>query len=196
MWKQTLGKPGETYIIGKRWVKKNIPKSKRVSKVLHEEEECSGAIYDIGHHYLPEEPSKLQQLWVCMSTGELLKKAPNMKTMPKPKLKKAKPKPLVTKPPKIVKKEIVPVDAEPIPTPEPVRLAVPAAPSINTLTPVSEVKGIGKAVYDKLSAANIKTIGDLISKHSQEIATLLGRKSDAQIKNWQENAKKMLLGDS
>lgn len=199
MWKQTLGKPGETYIIGKHWVKKNIPKSKRISKVLHKEE-CSGAIYDIGHHYLPEEPSKSQQLWVCMSTGELLKKAPNMKTMPKPRIKKAKPKPEVTKPPKKVKKKIKPIDAEPIPAPEPlaepVKPAVPAAPSTNTLTPVSEVKGIGKAVYEKLSAANIKNIGDLISKHSQEIATLIGRKSDAQIKNWQENAKKMLLGDS
>ncbi len=47
-------------------------------------------------------------------------------------------------------------------------------------------------MFDKLAAAGVNTIGDLISKHSQEIATLIGRKSDVQIKKWQENAREML----
>ena len=193
MWKHTLGKPGSTYIIGKRWVKKKIPKSKRITKTLHKEP-CSGAIYDIGLHYLPDDPSKPRQLWVCMTTGELLKKEPVLIVKLKPKVKKAKPKPIVTKLPAKVKMKAKPVVEKPSPIPEPVAEPVkPTTPTVNTLTPVSEVKGIGKAVYEKLSDANIKTIGDLISKHSQEIATLIGRKSDTQIKKWQENAKNMLM---
>lgn len=196
MWKHTLGKPGNTYIIGKRWVKKKIPKSKRITKTLHKEP-CSGAIYDIGLHYLPDDPSKPKQLWVCMTTGELLKKEPVLIVKPKPKVEKAKPKLIVTKPPTKVKKKAKPVveKLSPIPEPvaEPVKSTPPVTPTVNTLTPVSEVKGIGKAAFEKLSAANIKTIGDLISKHSQDIATLIGRKSDTQIKKWQENAKNMLM---
>ncbi len=194
MWKHTLGKPGNTYIIGKRWVKKNIPKTKRTAKVLHKEP-CPGAIYDIGPHYLPDDPSEPKQLWICMTSGELMKKAPTLKSIPKPKPKKVKPKPVVVKPPVKVKKKIKEIvekpGPEPIPEPkpEPIKSVIPA---VNTLTPVSEVKGIGKAVYEKLVAANIKTIGDLLSKHSQEIATLIGRKSDTQIKTWQKNAQQML----
>ena len=197
LWKHTLGKPGDTYIIGKHWVKKHIPKTERVAKALHNES-CPGAIYDIGLHYLPNDPSKQQHLWLCIETGQLFNKAPSLKTQPKSKPKKVKLKP-VTKPPVKEKKKVKPVvekPPEPIPEPPPVPVkpAIPATPSINTLTSVSEVKGIGKAAYDKLAAANIKTIGDLLSKHSQEIATMIGRKSDKQIKTWQENAQKMLTG--
>ncbi|MHA2248086.1 MAG: hypothetical protein ACXADY_24270 [Candidatus Hodarchaeales archaeon] len=193
MWKHTLGKPGSTYIVGKRWIKKNIPKSKRITKTLHKEP-CSGDIYDIGIHYLPDDTSKPKQLWVCMTTGELLKKEPVLIIKPKPKVKKTKPKPMMAKPPTKVEKKVKPVVEKPSPIPEPVTESIEPAPTtINTLTPVSEVKGIGKAAYEKLSAANVKTIGDLISKHSQDIATLIGRKSDTQIKKWQENAKDMLM---
>lgn len=197
LWKHTLGKPDDTYIIGKHWVKKHIPKTKRVAKALHTES-CPGAIYDIGFHYLPDDPSNQHQLWLCIETGKLYEKAPSLKVQPKTKPKKIKPKPL-TKPPVKVKKKIKPFiekPPEPVPEPttEPVKLAVPAAPTVNTLTSVSEVKGIGKAVYEKLVAVNIKTIGDLLSKHSQEIATMIGRKSDKQIKTWQETAQKMLTG--
>ena len=196
MWKHTLGKPGDTYIIGKRWVKKNIPKTKRIAKALHKEP-CPGAIYDIGSHYLPDDPSEPKQLWICMTSGMLLKKAPVLKSIPKPKPKKVKPKPVVAKVPVKVKKKVEVVVEKPVPEPEPIPEPTPeptkaVTPAVNTLTPVSEVKGIGKAVYEKLAAANIKTIGDLISKHSQEIATLIGRKSDTQIKNWQKNAQQML----
>ncbi len=196
MWKQTLGKPGDTYIIGKRWVKKNIPKTKRVAKSLHKES-CPGAIYDIGPHYLPNDPSEPKHLWICLTTGELMNQAPALKSLSKPKPKKPKPKPVVAKPPAKVKKKVEVVvekpvlEAEPVPEPKPEAIK-PVTPTVNTLTPVSEVKGIGKAVFEKLVAANIKTIGDLISKHSQEIATLIGRKSDAQIKTWQKNAQQML----
>ncbi len=197
LWKHTLGKPGDTYIIGKHWVKKRIPKTNRIAKALHKEAACPGAIYDIGFHYLPDDPSERQHLWICMETGKLLKKAPVLKVKVKPKPKKVKPKPVVKKPPPKVKKKVVPVvEKPPKPLPEPVPELVkpiaPVTPAVNTLTSVSEVKGIGKAAYEKLSAANIKTIGDLISKHSQEIATMIGRKSDKQIKTWQENAQKML----
>ncbi|MFX0209347.1 MAG: hypothetical protein ACFFDT_25410 [Candidatus Hodarchaeota archaeon] len=196
LWKHTLGKPGNTYIISKHWVKKNIPKKQRVAKVLHNES-CPGAIYDIGFHYLPDDPSKQHHLWLCIETGKLFEKAPSLKKQPKPTPKKVISKP-VTKPP--LKGKIKPViekPAEPVPEPviEPVKPAVTTTtPAINTLTSVSEVKGIGKAAYDKLTTANIKTIGDLLSKHSQEIATMIGRKSDKQIKVWQETAQKMLTG--
>lgn len=198
MWKQTLGKPGNTYIIGKHWLKKNIPKSKKIAKALHEES-CPGAIYDIGLHYLPDDSSGQQHLWVCMETGQILKKSPKLKALPKPKVKKVKPEPVKAKPPVKVKKKVKtvvekpPPEPEVLPAPEPIP-TTPTAPAVNTLTSVSEVKGIGKAVYEKLAAVNIKTIGDLLSKHSQEIATLIGRKSDVQIKKWQEAAQKMLTG--
>ncbi|MFX1516498.1 MAG: hypothetical protein ACFFC6_09315 [Promethearchaeota archaeon] len=197
LWKHTLGKPGDTYIIGKHWVKKNIPKTKRVAKTLHNES-CPGAIYDIGFHYLPSDPSKQHHLWLCIETGKIFDQAPSLKLRPKSKPKKEKPKP-VTKPPVKEKKKVKPVvekPPEPIPepTPAPVKPAMPTTPSINTLTSVSEVRGIGKAAFDKLVAVNIKTIGDLLSKHSQEIATMIGRKSDKQVKTWQENAQKMLTG--
>lgn len=195
-WKHTLGKPGDTYIIGKHWVKKNIPKTNRVAKVLHKEA-CPGAIYDIGFHYLPDDPSEQQHLWLCIETGELFKKAPSLKVQHKPKPKKVKPEPVVTKLPVKIKMKVEPVvekSPEAVSVPEPAKPAVPAKPTVNTLTPVSEVKGIGKAAYEKLSEAGIKTIGDLLSKHSQEIAAAIGRKSDKQVKTWQENAQKMLTG--
>lgn len=191
LWKHTLGKPGDTYIIGKHWVKKNIPKTNRVAKTLHNES-CPGAIYDIGFHYLPSDPSKQHHLWLCIETGKLFDKVPSLKSQPKTKPKKEKPKP-----PREVKEKIKPiVEKPPEPIPEPVltKPVKPTKPTINTLTSISEVKGIGKAAYDKLVTANIKTIGDLLSKHSQEIATMIGRKSDKQIKTWQENAQKMLTG--
>ncbi len=72
-WKIILGKPGDTNIIGKRWLKKNIPKSKRLPKEMYKKL-CSGYIYNIGLHYLPEEPEKLQELWICYETGRVFKK--------------------------------------------------------------------------------------------------------------------------
>ena len=189
-WKQTLGKPGYTYIIGKRWLKKQIPKSKRFSKANHKES-CPGTIYDIGERYLPDNPAKSQHLWICMETGAIITKAPKVITItkprpPKPKVKPApKPKKVVAK----VKKVSEPVvEAEPEPKVEP----VVKEPSATKTTPVSEVKGIGKAAFEKLTNAGINTIDDLLGKHSQEIATLIGRKSDAQIKKWQDNALSML----
>ncbi|MFX0184144.1 MAG: hypothetical protein ACFE95_13760 [Candidatus Hodarchaeota archaeon] len=198
-WKITLGKPGDTYIIGKRWLKKKIPKTNRISKAIHKES-CPGAIYDIGLHFTPEEPEKQQHLWVCIETGQILKKAPKM-------IPQAKPKPRILEPKPMIKEKIVvpaikkPISkTKPVPEPElepepesiPTKPAIPAA---TKSTSVEEVKGIGKAVFIKLSDANIKTIGDLLGRHSQEIATLIGRKSDAQIKTWQEKAKSMLKGD-
>ena len=189
-WKQTLGKPGYTYIIGKRWLKKQIPKSKRFSKANHKES-CPGTIYDIGERYLPDNPAKSQHLWICMETGAIIMKAPKVITIakprpPKPKVKPApKPKKVVTK----VKKVPEPVvEAEPEPKVE----TVVKEPSATKTTSVSEVKGIGKAAFEKLSNAGINTIDELLGKHSQEIATLIGRKSDAQIKKWQDNALSML----
>jgi predicted flap endonuclease-1-like 5' DNA nuclease len=194
-WKITLGKPGDTYIIGKRWLKKKIPKINRTSKALHKES-CPGAIYDIGFHYIPDEPEKQQHLWVCMETGQIFKKTPKLVPYAKPKPKKVEPKPVVKEkkevPPVIKKPKPVP-KVEPIPEPEPEVLPTePVAPAATKSTSVEEVKGIGKAAFEKLSESNITTIGDLLSRHSQEIATLIGRKSDAQIKKWQENAKSML----
>jgi hypothetical protein len=191
-----LGKPDQTYIIGKRWVKKNIPKTKRIAKPLHENSEL-GDIYDIGKHYIPDSPTERINLWVCMDTGTILKSSPKLKAVPVPKVKKAISKPKIVPQPSKVKK---PVEIQPKPDlkpePEPIVTSkpkiIPKKPSATTLTSVSEVKGIGKAAYEKLSAANVNTIGDLISKHSQEIATLIGRKSDAQVKKWQDNAREML----
>lgn len=189
-WKITLGKPGSTYIIGRRWVKKKIPKTNRISKALHKEK-CPGAIYDIGEHYLPDSSENPQRLWVCIESGELLTKPPKHVPLPdtkkvisKPIKPKAK-KPVVKAPPK--PKPIV----EPTPTPKP-EPEKPVEPLVTEATSVSEVKGIGKAAFDKLSDAGIKSIGDLLKKHSQEIATMIGRKSDTQIKKWQETARAML----
>ncbi len=189
-WKQTLGKPGYTYIIGKRWLKKQIPKSKRYSKANHKES-YPGFIYGIGERFLPDNPAKSQHLWICMETGAILTKAPKVITIakprpPKPKVKPApKPKKVVTK----VKKVPEPVvEAEPEPKVE----TVVKEPSATKTTSVSEVKGIGKAAFEKLANAGIHTIDELLGKHSQEIATLIGRKSDAQIKKWQDNALSML----
>jgi predicted flap endonuclease-1-like 5' DNA nuclease len=192
-WKQTLGKPGDTYIIGKRWLKKNIPKSKRYSKANHKES-CPGAIYDIGERILPDNPAKMQNLWVCMETGAIITKAPKVIVVAKPQ----PPKPKVTPAPK--PKKVVPkVTKAPEPVeetkPEPTVISKVEAvktPSATKATSVSEVKGIGKAAFDKLATAGINTIDDLLGKHSQEIATLIGRKSDAQIKTWQDNALAML----
>jgi hypothetical protein len=72
-WKHTLGKPGKTYIISKSWVKKNISKSKRLPKNITKTI-CSDYIYNIGKHYVPNEPSKPVELWVCMKSGVLFKK--------------------------------------------------------------------------------------------------------------------------
>jgi len=189
-WKIILGKPDQTYIIGKRWIKKNIPKTKRISKPRHKNPEL-GDIYDIGMRYLPDNPTDRINLWVCMQTGTILKSAPKLKDVPKSKVKPSKPKvKVVPKAPKA--KKIV----KPKPKPEPEVATevkkIPKKSSFTTITSVSEVKGIGKAVFDKLAAAGVNTIGDLISKHSQEVATLIGRKSDVQIKKWQENAREML----
>ena len=194
-WKQTLGKPGNTYIIGKRWVKKKIPKSKRISKVNHKEK-YPGAIYDLGERYLPDNPDKRQQLWICVETGTIIKKAPSTVAIPKPKPRKPKvvPAKKPEKKPTPVKKVPKPKPKpkpEPIPEPEPEVIAV-EAPKFTKETSVNEVKGIGKAAFEKLSNAGITTIDDLLGKHSQEIATLIGRKSDAQIKKWQDNALVML----
>ncbi len=189
-WKQTLGKPGNTYIIGKRWLKKQIPKSKRYLKVNHKES-CPGTIYDIGERYLPDNPAKSQHLWICMETGAIITKAPKVITITKPRPPKPKVKP-APKPKKVVAKvKKVPepvVEAEPEPKVKP----VVKEPSATKTTSVSEVKGIGKAAFEKLTNAGINTIDDLLGKHSQEIATLIGRKSDAQIKKWQDNALSML----
>ncbi|MFX0183211.1 MAG: hypothetical protein ACFE95_09055 [Candidatus Hodarchaeota archaeon] len=73
-WKHTLGKPGHTYLISKHWVKKNIPKSKRMPKYLSKAL-CPDYIYNIGVHYIPDSPLKPEELWVCMKTGELFTKA-------------------------------------------------------------------------------------------------------------------------
>jgi predicted flap endonuclease-1-like 5' DNA nuclease len=192
-WKQTLGKPGDTYIIGKRWLKKQIPKSKRYSKANHKES-CPGTIYDIGERYLPENPAKSQHLWICMETGAIITKTPKVTMVakprpPKPKVISApKPKKVVPK----VKKVAEPVvEAKPEPKVAPVVETV-KKPSATKSTSVSEIKGIGKAAFEKLTNAGINTIDDLLGKHSQEIATLIGRKSDAQIKKWQDNALAML----
>ncbi|MCK4847987.1 MAG: hypothetical protein KAT16_03070 [Candidatus Heimdallarchaeota archaeon] len=192
-WKQTLGKPDDTYIIGKRWLKKKIPKSKRTSKANHKES-CPGAIYDIGEHFLPDNPAKRQHLWICMETGTIITKTPKVITVAKPQPPKLKVQP-APKPKKVVTKvKKVPepvVEAEPEPKVAPVVKAV-KEPSATKTTSVSEVKGIGKAAFEKLTTAGINTIDDLLGKHSQEIATLIGRKSDAQIKKWQDNALAML----
>ncbi len=192
-WKQTLGKPGDTYIIGKRWLKKNIPKSQRYSKANHKES-CPGAIYDIGDRFLPDNPAKSQNLWICMETGAIITKAPKVVAVAKPR--PPKPKVIsVPKPKKVVpkvKKVAEPVvEAEPEPKAEPVVETV-KKPSATKTTSVSEIKGIGKAAFEKLANAGINTIDDLLGKHSQEIATLIGRKSDAQIKTWQDTALAML----
>ena len=198
-WKIILGKPEAPYIIGRRWVKKNIPKSNRISKAHHSDKKY-GDIYDIGKHYLPEDPSKKVNLWICMETGSLLTKAPKIvglpKSQPKPESKVIKPKKVTPKPAKKVSKPIEPKVETPKPEPvieEAPQPKVAKTPTIKTTTSVAEVKGIGKAAYEKLASAGINTIGDLISKHSQEIATLIGRKSDTQIKTWQQNAKEMLM---
>ncbi|MHA1228842.1 MAG: hypothetical protein ACTSPV_19125 [Candidatus Hodarchaeales archaeon] len=194
-WKIVLGKPDTTYIIGKRWVKKNIPKSDRLSKALHKEKECLGDIYYIGQHYYGDSQN-LVDLWVCMETGRLLTKAPNViqvsreqpkaKPKPKPQYKKKEPK----------KAEVVKPKEESVEAPAKVEAEKPK-PEVKTPkalkeTSVSEVKGIGAAAFEKLSAAGINTIGDLLKMHSQEIAAAIGRKSDAQIKKWQENAKELI----
>lgn len=196
VWKITLGKPGDTYIVGKRWLKKKIPKTNRISKVFHKES-CPGAIYDIGLHFIPDEPEKRQHLWVCMETGQIFKKTPKLIPQAKPKPRKIEPKPIVKE-----KIEVVPAIKKPIPKPKPTpepepepAPAKPTVPAVTKSTSVEEVKGIGKAAFEKLSVANITTIGDLLGRHSQEIATLIGRKSDVQIKTWQANAKSMLKGE-
>ena len=194
LWKQTLGRPGEEFIIGKRWLKKHIPKKYRVSKVNHKES-CPGSIYDIGERFLPS-ANKMQHLWVCMETGQILTKSPSVIAIAKPKPRKQKPvvakkpKKVVTPVKKVVKPKIE-VKPEPAPVPE-VKAVTKSTPKFTKETSVSEVKGIGKAAFDKLGAAGIKTIDELLGKHSQEIATLIGRKSDAQIKTWQDNALAML----
>ncbi|MHA2225307.1 MAG: hypothetical protein ACXAC8_08895 [Candidatus Hodarchaeales archaeon] len=72
-WKHILGKPGNTYIIGKHWVKKNIPKSKRLPKSSYKTI-CPDYIYNIGFHFLPDDPTNPQELWVCLKTGDLFTK--------------------------------------------------------------------------------------------------------------------------
>jgi predicted flap endonuclease-1-like 5' DNA nuclease len=193
-WKITLGKPTNPYIVGKRWIKKRYTKRDRISKSHHQETKCPGAIYDIGEHYLPDSSEKRTHLWVCMTTGKLFKKSPKISpsrpkaVITKVKPVKAPPKPKIPKKPKVKPPKKKPEVKPPEPKPDP----VPAAPKFDKTTPVSEVKGIGKAAFEKLSSAGITTIQDLLKHHSQEIATMIGRKSDAQIKKWQVNAKEMI----
>lgn len=196
-WKITLGKSSNPYIIGKRWVKKRYKKKDRISKSFHQETDCPGAIYDIGEHYLPESPDKRSNLWVCMTTGKLFKKSPKISPS-RPKVssrkvrpKAAKPKPRVSEKPKTKPRVEKQKEIPPEPEPEPVPTTAPAT-KLDMSTSVSEVKGIGKAAFEKLSIAGINSIKDLLKYHSQEIATLIGRKSDAQIKKWQIAAKSMI----
>ena len=193
-WKITLGKPNDPYIIGKRWIKKHISKSSKIPKAFHKEDECPGAIYDIGMHYLPDDPEDRQNLWVCIETGKLMKSPP--KTVARPKIRPKKPNQKIQQIQPKPKPEIkVPKKEEPVkpePTPEPLPEPEPPKPLATKETSISEIKGIGKAAYEKLTAAEIATIDDLLGKHSQEIATLIGRKSDAQIKKWQETARSMI----
>lgn len=199
-WKIELGKTSEPYIIGKRWVKKQIPKSNRISKALHKENSCPGDIYYIGKHYY-QNSNEMIDLWVCMETGTILTKPPNYTKIVPPK---PKPQPVPTQPKFHIvpeKKEISKSAVKPKPketkTKPEEEIKPKAQPEVKITkvtkdTPVSEVKGIGATVYEKLAVEGIKTIGDLLGKHSQEIAAMIGRKSDAQIKTWQENAKEML----
>ncbi len=192
-WKQLLGSPGEEFIIGKRWLKKHIPKKYRVSKPNHKESSCPGAIYDIGERFLPS-ANKIQHIWICMETGQILTEAPSVIVIPKPKPRKEKPVAAAKPKKKVIPKKVVKPkipEPEPVPVPE-VKPVTKATPKFTKETSVSEVKGIGNAAFDKLTTAGINTIDDLLGKHSQEIATLIGRKSDAQIKTWQDNALAML----
>ena len=50
----------------------------RFTKALHKES-CPGEIYDIGPHYLPDDPTEPKHLWICLTTGELMKKSTNTK---------------------------------------------------------------------------------------------------------------------
>ncbi|MFW9780184.1 MAG: hypothetical protein ACFFE8_15150 [Candidatus Heimdallarchaeota archaeon] len=193
-WKITLGKPTNPYIIGKRWVKKRYTKKDRISKSHHQESGCPGAIYDIGEHFLPDSPHEQTHLWVCMTTGRLFKKSPKISpSRTKIVAKKAKPIKAAPKP-KIPKSQALkPQKEKPeLSPPEPEAAPVTVEAKFDKTTSVSEVKGIGKAAFEKLSEVGINTIQDLLRHHSQEIATLIGRKSDAQIKKWQTTAKEMI----
>jgi hypothetical protein len=57
---------------------------------------------------------------------------------------------------------------------------------------VNEIKGIGKATAEQLTMVGIKTAADLLNLDSKAIADKIGRKSDTQIKKWQDNAKASL----
>ncbi|MFW9853742.1 MAG: hypothetical protein ACFFFG_01685 [Candidatus Thorarchaeota archaeon] len=189
-WKITLGKPTNPYIIGKRWVKKRYTKKDRISKSHHQESGCPGAIYDIGEHFLPDSPSKRTHLWICMATGKLFKKPPKISPS-RTKVIVKKPRPIKIAPkPKSPEKVKPPREKAEIPAPEPEPATIAA--KFDKTTSVGEVKGIGKAAFEKLSEVGINTIQDLLRHHSQEIATLIGRKSDVQIKKWQATAKEMI----
>ena len=85
-WKHVLGRPGHTYIISKHWLKKHIPKSQRLPKT-YSETICPDYIYNIGFHYLPDDPIEPQELWVCLKTGELYTKLDIVKWLKKSRVK-------------------------------------------------------------------------------------------------------------
>jgi len=82
--------------------------------------------------------------------------------------------------------------AEPRAAPEVVETQLAGTEIGVTKHPVIEVKGIGAKTLDQLTKINIVTAEELIARDPHEIAELLGRKSDTQIRKWQENARILL----
>ena len=161
------------------YIKKHIPKTNRITKRRHLVKECPGDIYYLGFQKLPDFEEE-REVWVCMETGKLLFKKPKLREEPSASKKKSP----VVKKPTVAEK----------PSPQKITKPKSEKPSITKGSdiPISEVKGIGAKAQEQLKAIKIETIAELLAKDSDEIAKLLGRKSDTQIKKWQENARLLI----
>ena len=146
-WKIELGKAAKPYFIGRRWIKKQIPKSNRISKALHKENLCPGDIYYIGKHFY-ENSKEMIDLWVCMETGTILTKPPIYTKItpptPKPQIQPSQPKFHITPEKKEIAKSAVKSKSKETKTKPEEETKLKGQPEVKSTkatrnTPVSEV---------------------------------------------------------
>ncbi|MHA2296896.1 MAG: hypothetical protein ACXADA_12760 [Candidatus Hodarchaeales archaeon] len=162
-----------TLVIGRKWLKKNLKGTDLYPSAC---EQCNGTVHGLSSGWKTFDDLTV---FVCFNCGFLHKSAPKVTVKKQPvtkKKKKAK-----VEPKKAVSK---PKGKKPAEKAEPAKDAAKIK--------VNEIKGIGKATAEQLTMVGIKTAADLLNLDSKAIADKIGRKSDTQIKKWQDNAKASL----
>ncbi len=131
-----------------------------------------------------------------------------LKTLEPPKKKKEKKEPFVKKekkgtPFKEKKPKKKLVSEKKIPEKEPVKKKKPEKEKIikqkipktkleEKIIPLTELYGLGPKTQEKLNALGVHSVNDLIKENPSELAKLVSGTSEASIKDWIEEGKKLL----